>query len=180
MSMVDNQNLSIPSDTKLSVMAARWIKIEWQEGDSMTTSKRLLFVAGCLSLLIAVFQAVVSFSPEWSLYFGAPTEIVNTPWLLLVSGEIAAVFFVLFGLYGLSGAGRIKRLFLLRLGLVVISAIYVLRGLMIILELLIIWDILPSYEVVTSQGLISSVISLAIGLIYSFGTIGAWRELNQK
>jgi hypothetical protein len=146
----------------------------------MTIAKRLLLIAGCLSLAIAIFQAVVSFSPEWSLYFGAPAEIVNIRWLLLVSGELAAVFFAIFGLYGLSGAGRIRRLFLLRLGLAAISAIYLLRGLMFVLELLIAWGILPSFEVVTTQGLISSLISLAVGLIYGIGTFGAWRELKPK
>ncbi len=144
----------------------------------MTSAKRLLLIAGCFSLAITLFQAVVSFSPAWSLYFGAPPEIVANRWLLLVSGEIAAIIFGIFGLYGLSGAGLVRRLFLLRVGLVTISGIYILRGLIIIPELLIVRGILPSSEVVTPQGLISSLVSLAVGLIYGIGTLGAWRDLN--
>lgn len=146
----------------------------------ISNAKRLLLVAGSLSLAIALFQAVVSLSPAWSLYFGAPAEFVQNRWLLLLLGEITAVIFGIWGLYGLSGAGFIRRLFLLRLGLVVISAIYILRGLMILPELLIVWKILPPSEVVTSQGLISSLVSLAVGLIYGIGTLGVWSELRPK
>ncbi len=144
----------------------------------MTSAKRLLLIAGCLSLVIMVFQIIVSFSPAWSLYFGAPAEIVKNRWQLLLFGEIASVFFGIFGLYGLSGAGCIRRLFLLRLGLVLISAIYILRGLIIVPELLIVWIIIPSSEVVTPQGLVSSLISLLAGIIYFIGTLSAWRELK--
>jgi hypothetical protein len=146
--------------------------------NTVSNGKRFLCVAGCLSLAITLFQVIITLSPAWSLYFGAPAEIVNNRGLLLVSGEIAAVFFGIFGLYGLSGAGCIRRLFLLRLGLIVISAIYILRGFVIVPELLIVWKILPSSGAMTPQGLVSSLISLAIGLIYAIGTLGAWRELK--
>ncbi len=61
-------------------------------------SNRLLLIAGYLSLAIALFQAIISCVPTWSLYFGAPAEMVENRWLLLLLGEIAAVFFAIFGL----------------------------------------------------------------------------------
>lgn len=141
-------------------------------------SNRLLLIAGYLSLAIAIFQAIISCVPTWSLYFGAPAEMVENRWLLLLLGEIAAGFFAIFGLYGLSGAGKIRRLFLLRTGLIVISSIYLLRGLMVVYELLIISHLISSPEAVTTQAVISSLVSLFIGLNYAIGTIGSWRYLK--
>jgi len=144
----------------------------------LPASNRQLLIAGYLSLAIAVFQAIISFVPSWSLYFGAPAEMVENRWLLLLLGEIAAVFFAIFGLYGLSGAGIIRRLFLLRTGLIVISSIYILRGLMVVYELLIVGNVILSPETVNTQGVISSLVSLFIGLNYAIGTIGSWRYLK--
>lgn len=141
-------------------------------------SNRLLLIAGYFSLAIAVFQAIISFVPSWSLYFGAPAEMVKNRCLLLFLGEIAAVFFAIFGLYGLSGAGKIPRLLLLRAGLITISSIYILRGLLVVYQLLIVGNVILSPEPVTTQAVISSLVSLFIGLTYAIGIIGSWRYLK--
>jgi hypothetical protein len=55
---------------------------------------------------------------------------------LLLIGEGAALILVIFGLYALSGAGSIRHLPLLRLGLTGISSLFLLRGLFFILTVL--------------------------------------------
>ena len=143
----------------------------------MMTPKGLLGIAAGLSFAVALFQAVISFSPSWSLYFGAPEELAANFPMLCVVGLIAAMVFAVFGLYGLAGAGRIRPLPLLRPGIVVIGGIYTLRGLLIVPLLLNIMGIFQSSESVTRQGLASSLVSLFIGVLYLTGAILGWREL---
>jgi hypothetical protein len=98
----------------------------------MTRISPVLALAGALSLTVAVFQAIVSFSPEMSLYYGAPPELAAHPPLLAAAGIGAAVLFLIFGLYGLSGARFLRPLPLLRPALVGIAVIYLIRGLAVI------------------------------------------------
>ncbi|MEW6529464.1 MAG: hypothetical protein AB1473_01430 [Thermodesulfobacteriota bacterium] len=144
----------------------------------MTISKRLLVLAGILSFLIALFQAIVTFSPEWSLYFGAPAKLVSNVPLLYVTGLVAAVLFGIFGLYALSGAGYIRHLPLLRGVLLGIGCLYALRGLFLIPIILITAGYLQSSKPVPTTGLVSSLVSLLIGLLYLAGTIGSWERLR--
>jgi len=103
----------------------------------MTNARRLLMLAGSLSLAVAVFQAVICFSVPASRYFGAPEELLANKSLLIIAGLVMAVVFGLCGLYAFSGAGRFRHLPLLRLGLVAISGMYILRGIAIFPGLLI-------------------------------------------
>ena len=139
--------------------------------------KGLLGIAAGLSFAVALFQAVISFSPSWSLYFGAPEELAANFPMLCAAGLIAAMIFAVFGLYGLAGAGHIRPLPFLLPGLVVIGGIYTLRGLLVVPSLLNIMGILPLSESVTPQGLASSLVSLFIGVLYLTGAIPGWREL---
>jgi hypothetical protein len=140
--------------------------------------KKTLKIAAILSFAVAIFQAGISFSPTMSLYFGAPEKIVANPPLLIFAGLFMAVVFVVFGLYALSGAGHIRRLPLLWVGLSGISCVYTLRGLMLIPQLLILKGILSSSETVGLQSLASSLVSLCIGLVYLVGTLGIKRSLE--
>ena len=144
----------------------------------MTISKKLLIIAGGLSFAVALFQAVITFSPAWSRYFGAPADLVANIPLLYSAGLIAAVIFALFGLYALSAAGYVHPLPLLRLSLMGISAVYTLRGLLLIPQLLALVGSVPSSEAVTSQGVLSSLVALLIGCLYLAGTVGCWRSLG--
>ena len=144
----------------------------------MNASLKTLAAAGLISLVVAVFQAVISFSPSLSIYFGAPEEIAASPGLLLALGLAAAVIFVIFGLYGLSGAGLIRRLPWLKAGLVVTGAIYTLRGLAIIPVALIKLGILNAGAPMPGPAVASSLIPLVIGVLYLAGTAGAWRRLS--
>ena len=145
-------------------------------GGFMSATQKLLTAAGILSLAVAVFQAAVSFSPSMSVYLGAPAEIAASPVLLIIVGLAAAVVFLVFGLYGLSGAGLLRRLPLLRLGLVVIGAIYALRGLLIVLVALVKAGIVTGYTL-PGHSVTTSLIPLVIGFLYLAGTIGEWKSL---
>lgn len=145
----------------------------------MNRSKFFLILAGCLSLGVAVFQAVISFVPEWSAYFGAGEALTSNPTLLLVAGLIVTILFAIAGLYGLSGAGVIRRLPLLRLGLIVICFVYIFRGILFIPQLLVTIGALPSPEPVPLQYLLSSLVALIIGLLYLIGLVAGWKGLSR-
>ena len=83
---------------------------------------------------------------------------------------------VIFGLYALSGAGSIRRLPLLRVGLIGISILYLLRGLFFVLSLLVVLGILKGQLLI--QGEISTLVFLAAGIAYAVGTALNWREMR--
>ena len=137
-----------------------------------------LLTAGILSLAVAVFQAIISFVPEWSAYFGSGDTLASNPTLLLVAGMIVTILFAIAGLYGLSGAGVIRRLPLLRLGLVVICLVYIYRGILFIPQFLITIGSLPSPEPMPLQYLLSSLVALIIGLLYLIGLVTGWKRIS--
>jgi hypothetical protein len=144
----------------------------------VSTSGKMLRLAGILSLAVALFQTVVTFDPAWSFYFGAPAELVGNYPLLVVSGLVAAVVFVVFGLYGLSGSHDIRALPLLRWGLLAIGIVYALRGLVLIQILLIRAGVVHTAHRIPPTGLASAIVSLFIGSVYLAGTISGWRVLR--
>ena len=88
----------------------------------------------------------------------------------------SAVVFALslFSLYALSGANLIGRLPLLKLGLVVISAIYLFRGLAFVL----IMPLFPDNSL--AFWLVSSGICLIIGILYFVGTLQSWALMDKN
>lgn len=133
-----------------------------------------LAVGGILSVIASLLHvAVILGGGDWYRFFGAGEGMASlaeagslTP--ALVTSGIAAVLFV-WGLYAFSGAGLIRRLPFLRVGLVLISAIYLLRGLVLV----------PAYFAVPEQvdafAVWSSLICLGYGLFYAVGTKIVWR-----
>ncbi len=144
----------------------------------MTKNKLLLF-SSILSFSLAIFQAVISFVPSWSLYFGAPEEIVQKPVMLIITGLIAAVFFFIFGLYAYSGAGKMKPLPFLRIALLVISVVFIFRGLMVIPVILQQNVIIYFIDKIDPAEPFSSLVSLLIGIFYITGTITGWQQLKK-
>ena len=137
----------------------------------------LKVAAGC-SFFMAICQTVISLSPAAAAYFQAPPPLLEDRWQLFLVGEAAALVLVIFGLYALSGAGSIRHLPLLRLGLIGISSLYLLRGLFLILTVLVILGILEGEVLV--QGVISTLVFLAAGIAYAVGTVLNWRELQVR
>ena len=146
----------------------------------MITSQQLLKTAGMLSFGVALFQIVVTTVPEWARYFGAWEAVASKVWLLYLTGFFAAEVFALFGLYALSGAGYIRRLPLVRTGLITIGTVYTLRGLFLVLELLINAGVIQGTMIIPTRELITSSVSLVIGIVYLAGTIGHWYQIPGK
>ncbi len=135
-----------------------------------------LRIAAGWSFCMAACQTVISLWPAASAYFKAPPPLLQDRWLLFWVGEGAALVLVVFGLYALSGAGTIRRLPLLRVGLIGISSLFLLRGSFLILSILVILGVLEGETLV--QGDIASLVFLAAGLSYAVGTAVAWRDMR--
>ncbi len=135
-----------------------------------------LKIAAVLSFFMAICQTVISLSPAAAAYFQAPPPLLENRLQLFLVGEGAAIILVIFGLYALSGTGSIRRLPLLRLGLIGISGLYLLRGLFFILTMLTILGILEGATLI--QGAISDLVFLAAGITYTVGTALNWREMQ--
>lgn len=139
------------------------------------TREPFLILAGSLSVLAALAHlAVIVGGPDWYRFFGAGEGMARMaergmiqPALITIG--IAAVL-AIWAAYAFSGAGLIGRLPLLRTGLVVITLIYLARGLIIVPA----W--LMNREINTF-GWVSSLIVLGFGLAYLIGTWRAWPRL---
>ena len=146
----------------------------------MSRGSRWLIAAGCLSLLASVLHvACIVGGPDWYRFFGAgeAMALAAARGSLVPAAMTAVVAIVLaaWAAYAFSGAGRIRRLPLLRAGLVTISAIYLARG------LLVFYPPALGPDARTATFMIwSSVIVLVYGLTYAFGTALAWRTLSRK
>lgn len=134
-------------------------------------ARMLLKLAGGCTLILAIFQVMISFSPSWSLYFGAPKELTAKPDLLLAAGLGVGVLLFACGVYALSGGGVIRSLPLLKWVLFGAGSIFVLRGLMLVPILLITWGWVHYADEVPPTGFASSLTSLVLGLLY---LCGAW------
>ena len=146
----------------------------------MKVFKVTLLIAGISSILISIFQAIISFSVDWSRYFDAPEQLLSNPFLLYVSGVIAAIIFAFFGLYGISGAGYIRKLPYLRLTLVLIGGIYTIRGLAVIFFVLQKAELIPVADTIPPAEPGSSLVSLLVGLMYLVGTLGLWSSFRHE
>jgi len=140
--------------------------------------KNWLKIAAGLSFFMAVAQTVISLSPAAAAYFMAPPPLLENRWRLFLIGEAAALVLVLFGLYALSGAGVIRRLPLLRLGLIGISSLFLLRGLFVVFSVLAILGILEGQLLI--QGEISTLVFLAAGIAFAVGTVLNWRAMQVR
>ena len=145
----------------------------------MKTKNKLLIFAGILSFCAAIFQAVIAFVPAWSAAFGAAALASNPP-LLLTLGLLVTLLLVTFGLYGLSGAGVIRRLPLLRLVLLVIGLLYGTVGLLFITQVLVVLGILPSTQPVPIYVLLVSFGAFVAALAYLIGLAVGWKLLVCK
>lgn len=135
----------------------------------------LLAGAGLSGIAALLHLAIIAGGPDWYRFFHAGPRMValsqRDPLHAAVVAIAIAAVLTLWACYALSGAGVIARLPLLRLGLVTISAIYLLRGLA-----------LPYLLVFRPQGIDgfwvwSSLIVFGFGLTYAIGTAQTWTAL---
>ena len=143
----------------------------------MKKTNRLLLFAGVLSGVAALLHiAIIIGGPRWYRFFGAGEELASMAekgsWYPAVLTFGIAVVLFIWALYAFSGAGLIRRFPFLKVGLVVISAIYLIRGLAFI----------PAYfvqpEIVNEFLIWSSLISLVYGVFYAIGTMQVWKKLS--
>jgi putative oxidoreductase len=146
----------------------------------MRLAKPILIACGGLSLAVALFQAVIVLSPAWSRSFGAPEALLANPLMLLLAGLFVAGVFVVWALYAFSGAGYLRPLPLLWVGLPVIGAIYTLRGLFIIPIVLLVIQQVPLDEPLAPVAIVSALVSLGIGLLYLAGVALADRRTRRQ
>jgi hypothetical protein len=119
--------------------------------------------------------SIIAGGPAWYRFFGAGERmavaaergLLIAPLTTIVIAAVLAIW----SAYAFSGAGLIPRLPLLRLGLITITAIYLVRALWIIPGL-------PLFGRSETFALVSSAIVLVIGVTYAIGTWTAWRTLS--
>jgi hypothetical protein len=138
--------------------------------------ERWLIAAALLSAAAAILHlAVIAGGPDWYRFFGTGEEMARmaergSPVPALVTLGIAAVL-ATWSAYALAGAGRLRRLPLMRTALVAITAVYLARGLILFPALAL------DPESVDAFALWSSLIVLVYGIVHAVGTFRAWRSL---
>lgn len=144
----------------------------------------LLITAGGASLGAAVTHlAVIAGGPDWYRFFGAGEQMAQMAeqgslYPALLTLAISAVLGI-WGAYALSAAGLIRRLPLLRTAMCLISFVYLFRGLYG-LFIVAVGDY-KFFEQVLERPvfmLVSSLICLAIGGLYSIGLARQWPYLR--
>jgi len=142
--------------------------------------RSLLTIGGVCSAILALLHvSVIVMGAPGYRYFGAPDEFAlqteaGSTAPAVLTGLFAAIFAV-WAVYGFGGARRIRRPPLVRLGLAVIAAVYILRGLSAIPEALL---LLRDADAFPPRFLVFSLISLAVGIVHAAGTKQAWRRLR--
>ncbi|HEX8308389.1 MAG TPA: hypothetical protein VF645_08215 [Allosphingosinicella sp.] len=135
-----------------------------------------LTAGAVLSAAAAVLHlAVIAGGPDWYRFVGAGEDMARmaergSVWPTVITLGIAAIL-AIWAAYALAGAGRLRRLPLIRTALVIISAIYLLRAFALAPLLLLKPDLVTAFD------LWSSLIVLVYGLTYAVGTFRAWPVL---
>ncbi|MBA4122816.1 MAG: hypothetical protein H0X72_10205 [Acidobacteria bacterium] len=143
----------------------------------MRNGNQWLKLGGILSFVVALLHLVIIFvgAPAYR-YFGAGEDMATaaesgSAFPALITLVLVAVF-TIWGLYAFSGAGVIRRLPLLTIALLLIGAIYTLRGVFVFQQ---IFQIATSSVQVAPREVVFSLVSLVIGLAYLVGTVINWK-----
>ena len=137
-----------------------------------------LVVAGWLSLAASLLHiGCIVGGPNWYRFFGAGEGMARAAergeiYPALVTFAIA-VLLAIAAAYAFAGDGMFRKLPLMRTALVVISAVYLLRGLMLV-------PIVFTPAAQTPFNIWSSLIVLGYGIFYAIGTWKAWPSLSMK
>ncbi len=139
-----------------------------------------LVLGSILSFAVALLHVVIIFigAPAYR-YFGAGEDMAmaaesGSAFPALLTLSLAGIF-AIWGFYGLSGAGVIRRLPLLKIALILIGAVYTIRGVAVFQQL---FHIATSSVEVAPREIVFSLVSLIIGLAYLIGTISNWSGLG--
>ena len=132
-----------------------------------------LLAGGYFSLAFAAFQVSgIWWTSDTIRHWGGPADLsVQKPLVYALLCLAVAAVVAMFGLYALSGAGKIRRLPLLRTGLTVTTAIYLARGLLFIPQFPVVWK-----HPHLARFLVFSLISLGVGVVYLIGVMHLYRH----
>jgi hypothetical protein len=140
------------------------------------TGRRLLVWGGSASFALAALHVlIIAIGAPAYAYFGRPdlAERATAGSLLPPLATLALTFLLsVWGVYAYSGARLIRRVPLLRTGLVTVSVIYLARGLVLLADVAR-WlsdESFPPRQAVFSAG------ALAIGVCYAIGTLTLFRK----
>ena len=130
----------------------------------------------CSGIAALAHLGCIVFGADWYRFFGAGEQMAKMAedghWYPTVVTLMIVLILTIWSLYALSGAKIIFRLPLLRLGLIVISTIFLARGLAFV-------AIMPMFpENSLMFWIVSSVICLIIGTFYAIGTFHSWSQLR--
>ncbi|MGI2172153.1 hypothetical protein ACROAE_18490 [Shewanella sp. MF05960] len=142
------------------------------------TNKPLIIGAFFSAVAALAHLGCIIFGGDWYRFFGAGEQMAK----MAEAGEsyptvvtsVIVIILSIWSIYGLSGARIIGKLPLVRTALVLISSIYVLRGLVFVALM----PIFPENSI--TFWLVSSTICLSIGVLYSVGTYQSWSNLSVK
>ena len=146
--------------------------------NSLSQGQMWLIAGGSLSIAASLLHlGCIVGGPDWYRFFGAGERVAQAAargsWVpAAMTFGIAAVL-AIWAAYAFSGAGLIARLPLLRTGLVVITAVYVLRGMVLFFP-----SAFQRPDLSESFLRWSSIIVLAFGLVHAIGTWRAWNSLS--
>lgn len=143
----------------------------------MSGGRRWLAAGGGLSLFASlVHLACIVGGPGWYRALGAGDGMARAAergdWHPAAITMVIALLLAGAAAYAFSGAGLIGRLPLLRPGLVVISVVYLSRGMVLFMP-----SALKRPDLTTTFLIWSSLIVLVFGLIHAIGMWRAWQVL---
>ena len=136
-----------------------------------------LTLAGGLTLIVATIHlGCIVFGADWYRFLGAGEQMAQLAeqghWYPTVVTGVLVVIFVVWSAYAFSGAGLIRRLPLLRLGLCLITLVLLARA----LAFYFLMSAFPDNSL--TFWLISSGICFALGAIYAAGIKQSWEFLR--
>ena len=140
-------------------------------------SNRFLVAAAFFCAVAALAHVgCIIFGGDWYRFFGAGEQMARMSeeghWYpsVITSGIVTVL--VLWSLYGLSGAGLIRRLPFLRLALCIMSSIFLVRG----VSFAVLMPMFPENGLVF--WLVSSAVCLIIGICFAIGTYQEWPRIS--
>lgn len=144
----------------------------------MKTGTNFFITGAVLNFIIAALHIIIIFQgAEGYRYYGAGEDMAQldeagSPIPALVT-SLVTVFFMIFGIYGLSAAVKLKRLPFLKGVVIIIAAIFVIRGLGFVADLYMIQND-PAYP---TRMVYFSLVALMVGACYTIGITRNWRTL---
>ncbi|MEQ1511891.1 MAG: hypothetical protein ABL934_04340 [Lysobacteraceae bacterium] len=141
-----------------------------------TAINPLLMIGGALSALAALLHVgCIVFGASWYRFFGAGERMARLAeagdWRSTAITSVIVAVLSVWALYALSGAGAIRALPLLRIGLCAIAAVYSLRGLAGLLYAAF------GAGVDAAFWWWSSAICLVFGIVHVVGLLQVWSRL---